>query len=119
MVTQTTMIQNTREGVQLEDAAHCFSAAGDGKVAEADADDFGKRHGDNGEIVAAQAQRRDADQYAHDARSQAADQQRDQEQPQIRKPFACQRAGYNGGDISADSPIKPTTRFSDVTMMMV
>ena len=91
-----------REGGQLEDAAHCFTAAGDGKVAEADADDFGKRHGDNGEIVAAQAQRRDADQYAHDARSQAADQQRDQEQPQIRKPFACQRAGYNGGDISAD-----------------
>ena len=36
------------------------------------------------------------------ASGRAADQQRDQEQPQIRKPFACQRAGYNGGDISAD-----------------
>ena len=72
--------ERTVKGRKLEDAAHRFAAAGDGKVAEADADNFSEGHRDDGEVVAPQPQCRDADGHAHDAGGQAARQNSDQQQ---------------------------------------
>ena len=84
---------------KLENTAHRLAAARNGKVAETDADNLGKSHRNDSQIVAPQPQCRDADCNAHKARGQAARQNRNEQQRQIRKPVPGQRTGHDSGHI--------------------
>ena len=81
MVTQTTMIQNARSNVESLRMPLIVLPPPVMEKLQKHADDFGKGHGDNSQIVAPQPQRRDADRNAHKPRSQAAHQNGDKQQP--------------------------------------